>query len=158
VKNFLYILIPLHYPESSINFFLTTLTNELREQSISWEVNGHSASQEIPRILWNSKVHYRVHKNPPLAPILSHMNPLTTLQNCFAKLFLILSSHPLLGISSCLLHVGLPTKILSYHISSSIWKHWNRSKLYILYMWVPVTTAWSVLVLRLEVMASRYGG
>jgi len=34
-----------------------------------------SASQEIPRLLWNSNVHYRVHKSP----ILSYMKPTHTL-------------------------------------------------------------------------------
>ena len=30
------------------------------EQSHSWEANGSSASQEIIRILWGPKVHYRI--------------------------------------------------------------------------------------------------
>jgi hypothetical protein len=30
------------------------------ERSPSWEANGHSPSQEIPRLLWNPEVHDRI--------------------------------------------------------------------------------------------------
>ena len=46
------------------------------EQSPFREANRFAASQEIPRILWNPKVHYRIHKCPPPVLILSQIDPL----------------------------------------------------------------------------------
>ena len=48
------------------------------EQSPSWEANRFSASREIPRILWNLKDHYRIHKCLPPAPILSQLDSVHT--------------------------------------------------------------------------------
>jgi len=36
------------------------------EQSPSWDANSSSASQEIPHISWNPKVHHSAHNSPPL--------------------------------------------------------------------------------------------
>jgi len=44
-------------------------------QSPSWEANWFAASQEIPRISQNPKVHYHTHKRPPPVSTLCQPNP-----------------------------------------------------------------------------------
>ena len=58
------------------------------EQSPSWKTDRFSASQEIPHILWNPKVHYHIHKYPPPVPILRHLDPVHTTISYFLKIHL----------------------------------------------------------------------
>ena len=82
------------------------------EQGPYWEANRFSASQEIPGILWNPKVHYRIHKCPPPVPILSQLDPVHTPTSYFLKIILILFSHLRPELPSGLFPLGFTTKTL----------------------------------------------
>ena len=73
---------------TSLAFTIFKLLTYSMEQITSWEANRFAASQEIPCILWNLKVHYRIHKCPPHAPILSQLNPIHTPTSHFPDIHL----------------------------------------------------------------------
>ena len=54
---------------------LTYLLTYSMVQGPSWEANWFAASQEIPLMSRNPKVHHRTHKRPPAVSILGQPNP-----------------------------------------------------------------------------------
>ena len=64
-------------------YLLTPWSRVLLEKLTSF-----AANQEILRILWNPKVHYRTHKRPPPVPILSQLHPVPTTLSHFLKIHL----------------------------------------------------------------------
>ena len=89
-------------------------------QSPSWAADRLAASQEIPRISRNPKVHHRTHKRTPPVSILGQPNPSTCPHPTSWISILILSTHLRLGLPSGLLPSGFPTKTLYTPLSSPI--------------------------------------
>jgi hypothetical protein len=90
----------------------------LTELSPSWGAISCAATQELPSISWNPKVQCRIHKSPPLVPILSHLISLRSI--------LILSTHLRLGLPSGLFPSGFPTNILYAFLFSPYIEHIRR--------------------------------
>jgi hypothetical protein len=86
------------------------------EQSPSWKAKTSSATQEISRILWNPKVHHRIHNSPPPVPILSQIDPVHAPHPTPRKSILILSSHLRQGLSSGL----LPPRFLTNSLNAPL--------------------------------------
>ena len=82
--------------DRSMTYSITYVLTYSMVRSPSWEANWFAASQEIPRISRNPKVHYRTHKCPPLVPIMSQLDPVHIPTSHFLKIHLniILPSAP----------------------------------------------------------------
>ena len=66
-----------------ITYLLTPWSRGLQKK-----LTGFAAGQEIPRILWNPKVHYSTHNCPPPVPVLSQLHPVHTSTSHFLKIHL----------------------------------------------------------------------
>ena len=97
-----------------------TLLTHSMVQSPSWAADWFAASQEIPRISRNPKVHYRTYKRPPPVSILSQPNPVHIPTSHLLEIHHNLPTHLRLGLSSGLFPSGFPTKTLYTPLSSPI--------------------------------------
>jgi len=94
IKQIVVIIGPFYFCQLCTKFYPTSccqgysiLTYSM-EQSPSSETNWFAASQEIPRILWNPKVYYCIHKCPPPVSIMSQLDPVHTPTSHFLKIHL----------------------------------------------------------------------
>jgi hypothetical protein len=67
--------LPTYIPTYLLTYLLTHSLTHSMEHSSFREASHFAASQEIPRILWNLKIHYLIHKCPQPVSILSQLNP-----------------------------------------------------------------------------------
>ena len=75
--------------KKTAQFFISTYLLTPCSKVLLEKLTGFATNQEIPRILWNPKVHYRTHKRPPPVPILSQFHPVPTTPSHFLKTHLI---------------------------------------------------------------------
>ena len=125
-----------HSPYYCVCFTSLKTTGFMREpqtssvwQSPSWVANRSSASQEIPPILWNLKVHYHIHKSLPPVVILSQLDLVHANPSHFLKIhfnIFLFSTPRSLDLPSGFFCSGVTTKIpyaLLFRICATCFAH-----------------------------------
>jgi hypothetical protein len=112
--------------QSILHALLTYLLTHSMEQNHSWEANRFLAVQEMPSILWNPKVQYRIYKCLPTVRTTSQFNPIHAPSH-FLKIYLniILPFTP--GSSKRSLSLRFPhqNSVTYYSITPLIQNNWD---------------------------------
>ena len=108
------------------------LTYSLTYRLIAWsrvlleKLTGSQLVKEIPCLLWNTKVHYRICKCSPHLPILSQLDPVHTSTSKFLKTHLNIFLPSVPGSPKWSLSLGFPNQNPVYAFPLPLTRYMSR--------------------------------